>query len=139
LVLSCHNKNLKPWTLKPSMHHSSWTVLQLRITAQFYLENKGKFILEEWGHANPKDVKRRERETETQSTPERVSPGPLAPLFYMFFLLLGLPYVSWASQVCSLFYLRPSLWSSNLPLFYFPWAFPSLSFSHRHSGLFFLF
>ena len=28
-VLSCHNKNLKWWTLKPSVHHSSQTVLQL--------------------------------------------------------------------------------------------------------------
>ena len=26
--------------------HSSQTVLQLRVTAQFYLENKGKYILE---------------------------------------------------------------------------------------------
>ena len=61
-VLSHHNKNLKWCTLKPSVHHSSWTVLQLHVTAQFYLENKGKYILEAWGHANPKDMKRRDRE-----------------------------------------------------------------------------
>ena len=35
-------------------------VLQLRVTAQFYLESKGKYILEAWGHADPKDVKGRE-------------------------------------------------------------------------------
>ena len=32
------------------------------VTDQFYLENKGKYILEAWGHARPKDAKRRERE-----------------------------------------------------------------------------
>ena len=58
--------------------------------------------------------------------------------FYMLFLLpLGLPYVNWASQECSLFYLRCSLWSSDLPLFYFHGLFPSLFFSHCHSGLLF--
>ena len=46
LVLSHRNRNLKRQTLKPSVHHSSWTVVQLRVTAQFYLENKGKCILE---------------------------------------------------------------------------------------------
>ena len=59
--------------------------LQLCVTAQFYLENKGKYIL----HDDPKDAKRRERET----------PGTLAPLFICFFLLpLGLAYVNWGSQ-----------------------------------------
>ena len=33
-------------------------------TDQFYLENKGKYILEASGHADPKDMKRRERERE---------------------------------------------------------------------------
>ena len=36
-----------------------------------------------------------------------------------------------------LFYLRSSLRSSDLPLFYFRRLFPSLSFSHLHSGLLF--
>ena len=59
-------------------------------------------------------------------------------LFLCFFLLpLGLPYVNWASQECCLFYLRSSLQSSDLPLFYFHELFPSLSFSHHHSGLLF--
>ena len=43
----------------------------------------------------------------------------------------------WASQECCLFYLRSSLRSSDLLLFYFRRLFPSLSFSHRHFGLFF--
>ena len=59
------------------------SVLQLRVTAQFYLENKRKYILEAWkgspflqqGHADSKDVKRRE------SACKRASPGPSAPLF----------------------------------------------------------
>ena len=58
--------------------------------------------------------------------------------FYFLFLLpLSLPYVNLACQEGCLFYLRFSLQSSNLPLFYFCGLFPSLSFSHRHSGLLF--
>ena len=49
------------------------SVLQLHVTAQFYLENKEKYILKAWGHADPKDSKIRE------------SPGPFAPLFICFF------------------------------------------------------
>ena len=41
----------------------------------------------------------------------------LAPLF--MFLSLGLSYVNWAGQDCFLFYLRFSLRSLDLPLFYF--------------------
>ena len=56
---------------------------------------------------------------------------------YMSFPLpLGLPCVSWASQECCFFYLRSSLWSSDLPLFYFCGLFPFLSFSHCQSGPF---
>ena len=68
--------------------------------------------------------------------------GPSFVLFSLFLyvcLSLGLSYVNWASQECCLFYLRSSLWSSDLPLFYFHWLFSSLSTSHRHSGLFSLF
>ena len=75
-VLYHHNKNLKWWTLKPPVHHSSWTVLQLHVTAQFHLENKEKYILKVWEDADPKDAKRREGERET--------PGPLAPFLYFF-------------------------------------------------------
>ena len=45
--------------LSDSLCYSSWT-------DQFYLENEGKYILEVWGHANPKDTKRRERERERE-------------------------------------------------------------------------
>ena len=75
------------------------------------------------------------------SVPEVLTPvlGPSSVLFIYLFssLPLGLPYVNWASQECCLFYLRSSPWSSDLPLFYFHGLFLSLSFSHRHFGLFF--
>ena len=76
-------------------------VFQLCVTAQFYLESKGKYIFEAWGQANPKDAKR--------------SPGlNFGSSFYMFFLLpLNLPYVNWANQEGCLFYLRSSLQSSD--------------------------
>ena len=104
---------------------SDGPVLYLRVTAQFYLESIGKYVLEVWGWTDPKDAKRRE------------APSPiLAPLFICFFLLpLSPPYVNWASQEGCLFYLRSSLQSSDLPLFYFHVLSPS--FSHCHSGLLF--
>ena len=37
---------------------SDGPVLELRVTAQFYLENKGNYILKVCGHVNPKDMKR---------------------------------------------------------------------------------
>ena len=50
--------------------------------------------------------------------------------FWLLFLYVfspppGPPYVKWASQECCLIYLRSSLWSSDLPLFYFV-GFPLL-------------
>ena len=77
----------------------------------------------------------RAREGERQRG--REAPGLLAPLFiclFFFFPPLGLPYVNWASQEYCLFYLRSSLLSSDLSLFYFFRLFPSLSFSYPHSG-----
>ena len=73
--------------LKPSVCHSSQTdcvsaLRKISVTAPFYLENKGKYILKEWGHADPKDTKKRERES--AHTWERETPGPLALLFYVF-------------------------------------------------------
>ena len=81
-------------------------VLQLRVTAQFYLASKGKYILEAWGQADPK---------------EKTPPGPiLALLFICFFLFpLSLPCENWASQEDFLFYLRFSLGYWELPCFYF--------------------
>ena len=79
----------------------------------------------------PTQKTQRERE-------RREASSPLAPLFICLFLLpLGLPYVNWTSQECCLFYLRFSLQSLDLPLFYFRGLFPLFSFSHCHSRLLF--
>ena len=123
-VLSHHNKHVKQWTLKPSERHSFRTVLQLHVTAQFYFENKGKYILKAWGHADPKDTMR-ERVCAQERPPAL---WPLGPSFCLFFPPPGLPCVNWASQECSLFYFRSSLPSSDLPLFYFHGLFPFLGF-----------
>ena len=61
LVLSHHNKNLKWQTSITALRqtvsqHLDRSVVQLCVTAQFNLENKGKYILEVWEHADPKDV-----------------------------------------------------------------------------------
>ena len=158
-VLSHHNKHMKWWTLKPLVSHNSQTVLQLCVIAQLYLDNKGKYILEAWRHADPKDAKRRkreragehrreeesrqaEREWGTEGQRERGREGERPPALWLLFLCvfflfpLSLPYVNWASQECCLFHLKSSVRSSDLPLFYFHGLFPYLSFSHRHSGLF---
>ena len=59
--------------LEPRVISSNRPVLQLRVPAQFYLENKGKCILEAWGKVNQKDAKRRE-----------ATSSILAPLFMFF-------------------------------------------------------
>ena len=98
-------------------------VLQL-----FHLASKEKYILDAWGWADPKDVKRREARGSI-----------LAPLFMSPPPTPSLPCVNCASQEGYLFHLGFSLWSSNLPLFYSRGLFPSLCFSHRLSGLLFPF
>jgi len=77
----------------------------------------------------------RERERVHARGRERERESALAPPFICFFLHLGLPYAIGLSQECCLFYLKSSLWSLDLPLFYFFGLFPSLSFSHCHFGL----
>ena len=55
---------------------SDRSMSQLRVTAQFYLENKGKYIPEAWkgfpflhqGYADSKDAKRRERRESAQES-----------------------------------------------------------------------
>ena len=84
-----------------------------------------------------KGAKRREWRSAPVQRGERERERALGPSFYMLFPPLGLPCVNWLSQGCCLFYLRSSLWSSDLPLFYFLGLFPSLSLSHRHFGLLF--
>ena len=113
------------------------SVLQLRVTALFYLDNNRKIHSQGVRACRPKDARRRVPQCVGERQRARESSSPLAILF-MFFLPLGLTYVNWVSQECCLFYLRSSLWSSDLPLFYFCGLFSSLSFSHRHSGLHFL-
>ena len=163
-VLSHLNKYLKQQTLEPLVSHSSridrvialrsWTdrviplrsrtdcvialrsVLQLYVTALFYLENSRKIHPQGVRACQPKDTNKRKWGS-VRAQGEREKPGPLAPLFICFFLPPGQPYVNWTSQECCLYYLRSSLLSSDLPLFYFHGLFPSLSFSHCHFGLLF--
>ena len=80
------------------------------VTVQFYLASKGKYIIELWGWADPKDAKRRG--------------SILALLFTCFSPSLSLLCVNWASQEGCLFCLRSSLWSLDLPFFYFQGLFP---------------
>ena len=61
-VLSCHNNLKQQPSDRPCPSSQTDQCYSFCVTAQFYLENKGKYILEAWGHANPKDMKRRERE-----------------------------------------------------------------------------
>ena len=107
-------------------------MLQLHVTGLFYLDNNRK--THPWGvrACPPKDTKR--RVPQHMGERERKS---FASSFYMFFpsprpvlYKLGQP------GVC-LFYLRSSLQSWYLPLFYFHRLFSPLSFSHHHSGLLF--
>ena len=120
-VLSRHNKNLKR---RMDQCYSSWMgqwVLQL----SFIYKVKG-------------NTSSRCEGMLTQKTQREERPGPiLAPFFKMFFPPPGLPYVNWASQERCLFYLRSSLQSLDLPLFYLCGLFPSLPFSLGHFGLLF--
>ena len=93
-VLSCHSKNLKQQMLNLSACHSSPKVLQLHVTAHFYLENTS------WrceGMSTQK-TQREEREREGERGREGVrahthggdTPGPLVPVFIYFFPPPGL-------------------------------------------------
>ena len=114
-ILSCHSKNLKP-----RMDQCYSSMLQLSFIWQ----------AKEWGWGDPRDAKR-----------SKEKPSPSVQfwllLLYVFSSPPDLHYVYWASQKGCLFYLRSSLWSSDLPLSYFRGLFPSLSLSHCHSGLLF--
>ena len=82
-------------------------------------------------------IQRRQEKSAPACRGERERELALAPLF----ICLSLPgpvLCKWGpSQECCLIYLRSSLWSSDLLLFYFRGLFPSLSFSHRRFGLLF--
>ena len=108
----------------PAIQPLDGPVLQLHVTTQFYFKSNGNIHPQGMRACLPKGLQ------------EKRGPRPsFGSSFYMFFLLpLGLPYGSWASQECCFFYLRSSLRSLDLPLFYFPRLFPSFSFSHCHSA-----
>ena len=73
----------------------------------------------------------------TQKTQREERPQALWLFFlYVFSPPPGPALYKLGSQECCLFYLRSSLRSSDLSLFYFHGLFPSLSFSHCHSELF---
>ena len=94
-------------------------MLQLSVTALFYLEDSRKIHL--------RGVRAR-RSKDTRRAPQRA--GERESWLWLLYLYvsvsLGLSYVNWASQECCLFYLRSSLRSSDL-LFHFHGLFPSLS------------
>ena len=114
--LSCHNDDLEQRTLKPSAHHSSlrsWTnrviaLRQISVTVLFYLEDSRRIHpqrIEESGGTLGEG---------RGGSGERESKSAWLLLLYVFFPL-GLPYANWA-QPEVLFYLKSSLWSSDLSL-----------------------
>ena len=84
----------------------------------------------------PKDAKRRAPQHVRVGGRREREPQPFGS-FFICFPPPALPCVNWVSQECCLFYLRSSLRSSGLPLFYFRGLFSSLSFSHHHFELLF--
>ena len=161
--LSCHNKDLEQWTLKPSVRHSSRVLDKPCYSSQanqcyssvlFRRQQENPSWKREGMPTQRLEEKRveecavegesergRERERAHTRGRERERESALAPPFICFFLHLGLPYANWAysgvlfvlPEVFTLV-LRPSF---DLSLFYFRGLFPSLSFSHRHFGLLF--
>ena len=69
------------------------------------------------GHVDPK-TQREDRPIVWEREGAKRKEEGFGSSFYMF-LSLGLSYVNWAGQECCWFYLRFSLQSSDLPLFYF--------------------
>ena len=94
-------------------------MLQLSVTALFYLEDSRKIHLRGVRARWSKDTRRR--------APQRAGERELAQAPLYVSLSLGLSYVNWAGQECCLFYLRSSLRSLDLLLFHFRGLFPSLS------------
>ena len=96
-------------------------MLQLSVTALFYLEDSRKIHL--WG------VRARWSKDTRRRAPQH--PGGRERWLWLLclsvYLSLGLSCVNWASQECCLFYWRSSLWSSDLLLFHLRGLFPSLS------------
>ena len=108
-VLSCHNKDLEWWTLKPPRHVTalgSWTdcvialrsqmdrviaLRQISVTPLFYLEDSRKIHLRGVRACRSKDMKRRAPQHSGERERE-----PFGSSFYVFSFPLGLPYANWA-------------------------------------------
>ena len=127
--LSRHNKDLERRTLKPSARYSSRVLDKPCYSSQAnecyssVLFRRQQETPSSKREGMPTQRREEKRVEECASTWERVCQcagesvcerEPFGSSFYMFFLPLGLPYANWASQECCLFYLRSSLWSSDL-------------------------
>ena len=134
-VLSHHNKNLKWRMLKPSdkmclsPQTDRVTALSSRTDQCYSSMLHLSFIYKTMENIS---LRREGMPTQKMWRGER-DPWPSDSSFYMFF---SSPWACSSQEGC-LFHLRFSLWSLDLPLFYFCGLFPSLSFSHRHFGLLF--
>ena len=134
---ACHSSQVldRLIALRSQMDHVI-ALRQFSVTAQCYSS-----ILLRRQQENPSSrregtlIQRHEEKSAPACGRERAS--WLWLLYLYVYLSLGLSYVNWASQECCLFYLRSSLWSSDLLLFHFRGLFPSLSCSHCHFGLLF--
>ena len=114
--------------LYPCVISSDGPVLQPHVTAQFYLESKGKYILEVWGWADPKEEKKR----------KALSPI-LAPLFLCFFSSPE-PALYKLGQPGGLFVLPEVLTPVLRPSFVlFLWTFSFVFLATAILGSFFLF
>ena len=126
--LSRHNKDLEWWSLSPRHVTAlgSWTsrvtaLRQISVTALFYLEDSRTVHPRSVRACQPKDSKRREWRTvqggrDREWERERERKRALAPPFICFSSIWACPLQIGLSQECCLFYLKSSLWSSDLPL-----------------------
>ena len=137
--LSRHNKYLEWRTLKPPWHVTalrSWrdrvialrsrmghviALRQISVTALFYLEDSRKIHPRSMRACQPKDLKRREWEGEREKVcthaGEKEREKRFGFSFCMFFSCTwACPMQIGLSQECCFFYLKSSLWSSELPL-----------------------
>ena len=105
------------------------SVLELSVTALFYLEDSRKIYLRGVRARRSKDARKR--------VPQRAGERELAlaPLFIRF--SLPGPVLCKLGQPGVLFVFPEVLTPVLGPLFYFRGLFPSLSFSHHHFGLLF--
>ena len=96
---------------------------------------EGKRVEERVGEEREREGEREKERTHAGEKEERERFGSS---FYVFFSSTwACPVQTGLSQESCLFYLKSSLWSSDLLLLYFRGLFPSLSFSHLHFGLLF--